>query len=327
MKTAVTEQDGTSTPLTVDSASAVFEGLLSDEEDTEPRETNEAEVADRPESEDHDEQPTGDDAEASSDAEGDTASDETETTDDEQPDTRPVIVDGKEVGRVTFDEAVKGYMRTADHTRKTQAVAQQKRELEAATVTARTRAEQYLQLIGKVEQALGDVDKEPDPESPTFAVDWARWQREQRRRAAVKSERERVERERQEHEDQQLSGLREQETEKLMEALPELRDVKKAQTIKAELVQYGQSIGFTADELMGIVDHRAILALRKAMLFDRAEAKRRAVAPKVKQAIKAAKPGAAKPDPRANAGQRALSRLAKSGRKDDATAVFYELEE
>ena len=37
----------------------------------------------------------------------------------------------------------------------------------------------------------------------------------------------------------------------------------------AEIVQYGQSLGFSTDELSNVIHNRELQVLRKAMLFDR----------------------------------------------------------
>lgn len=65
-------------------------------------------------------------------AEEESESEETEETEEqeEQPKSYLVKVDGEEV-EVTLDELQKGYSRTQDYTRKTQALAEQRKEAEA----------------------------------------------------------------------------------------------------------------------------------------------------------------------------------------------------
>jgi hypothetical protein len=117
----------------------------------------------------------------------------------------------------------------------------------------------------------------------------------------------------------------ESERSKLLEALPEWRDADKARADKAKIVSYAtEKLGFSVEEISDIYDARAVLALRKAMMFDELMSKRDQMRPKIMQKAKPMKAGAASSpqSTKVMASKTALSRLANSGSTRDAAAVF-----
>jgi phage host-nuclease inhibitor protein Gam len=117
----------------------------------------------------------------------------------------------------------------------------------------------------------------------------------------------------------------EAERTKLLEAMPEWRDADKARSEKAKIVEYATGkLGFSVEEISDIYDARAVLALRKAMMFDELMSKRDQMRPKIIQKAKPMRAGAVS-TPNAGkvvASKAALSRLATSGSTRDAAAVF-----
>ena len=273
-----------------------------------------------------------DDADASSDETDPEQSEEgEETEEEEQPQVFTVKVDGKEV-EVTLDELQKGYSRTQDYTRKTQQIAEVRKQTEAELQEVRAEREQYAQLLGalqaQVQQAAQpqvDWDRlyNEDP------IEWVR-QREvmrenQEKAAAIQSEQQRLAQLSQQEQVQQRQALLAQEQEALVAAIPEWKDAKKAQAEKAMLVQFGQKVGFTPDELKNVVDHRAVVMLRKAALYDQMMSKRGQIKPVTNNGPRPAKPGAAGRVSSNTEAMRAQQRLAKTGRVDDAADAIYKL--
>ncbi len=266
------------------------------------------------------------------------AESEEQTEGDEEADEAPqsgqtfrVKVDGEEV-EVPLDELLKGYSRTADYTRKTQAIAEARRQAEAEAAAAREERQRYAQTLEVLDAQLRTLQP-PDidwdrlyKENP---VEWVR-QREihrtrqeqaswvQAQRAAL------VEKQQQEEQIEQAQTL-EAERAKLFEALPEWRDADKARAEKAKIVSYAtEKLGFTTEEISDIYDARAVVALRKAMLFDELMSKRDQMRPKIMQKAKPMRAGATS-NPQSSkvvASKAALSRLANSGSHRDAAAVF-----
>ncbi len=254
-----------------------------------------------------------------------------DSEEEDQPQVFTVKVDGKEV-EVTLDELQKGYSRTQDYTRKTQQIAEVRKQTEAELQEVRAEREQYAQLLGalqaQVQQAAQpqvDWDRlyNEDP------IEWVR-QRElarenQEKAVAIQSEQQRLAQLSQREQLQQREALLAQEQEALVAAIPEWKDSKKAQAEKAMLVQFGQKVGFTPDELKSVIDHRAVVMLRKAALYDQMMSKRGQIKPVTNNGPRPAKPGAAGRVSSNTEAMRAQQRLAKTGRVDDAADAIYKL--
>ena len=270
-------------------------------------------------------------------SESDAESDE-QTEGDEDADEAPqsgqtfrVKVDGEEV-EVPLEELLKGYSRTADYTRKTQAIAEARKQAEAEAAAAREERQRYAQTLEVLDAQLRTLQPpEIDwdrlyKENP---VEWVR-QREihrtrQEQAGWVQAQRAALIQKQQEEEQVEQAQTLEVERAKLFEALPEWRDAEKARAEKAKIVSYAtERLGFTTEEISDIYDARAVVALRKAMLFDELMSKRDQMRPKIMQKAKPMRAGAAS-SPQSSkvvASKAALSRLANSGSHKDAAAVF-----
>ena len=77
----------------------------------------------------------------------------------------------------------------------------------------------------------------------------------------------------------------------IAERIPEWKDNKVAEMDKRNIVTFAKRYGFNEQELNNATDHRAILMLRKAMLYDELESKKPLVKKKVKKAPKMTKSG------------------------------------
>ena len=313
-------------PMNMAEAADALAGMLPDEGQ---EESSEAQLPDEGAAGDEE---LLDDADASSDeTDPEQSEEEGDSEEEEQPQVFTVKVDGKEV-EVTLDELQKGYSRTQDYTRKTQQIAEVRKQTEAELQEVRAEREQYAQLLGalqaQVQQAAQpqvDWDRlyNEDP------IEWVR-QREvmrenQEKAAAIQSEQQRLAQLSQQEQAQQRQALLAQEQEALVAAIPEWKDAKKAQAEKAMLVQFGQKIGFTPDDLKNVVDHRAVVMLRKAALYDQMMSKRGQIKPVTNNGPRPAKPGAAGRVSSNTEAMRAQQRLAKTGRVDDAADAIYKL--
>ena len=254
-----------------------------------------------------------------------------ESEEEEKPQVFTVKVDGKEV-EVTLDELQKGYSRTQDYTRKTQQIAEVRKQTEAELQAVRAEREQYAQLLGALEaqiQQAAQPNIDWDRLYQEDPIEWVR-QRElmrenQEKNAAIQSEKQRLSQLSQQEQMQYHSQMLQQEQEALMAAIPEWKDPKKAAAEKTMLVQFGQKAGFSPDELKNVVDHRAVVLLRKAALYDQMMSKRGQIKPVTNNGPKPAKPGAAGRVSSNTEAMRAQQRLAKTGRVDDAADAIYKL--
>lgn len=235
-----------------------------------------------------------------------------------------VTIDGQTV-EVTREELIKGYSRQSDYTRKTQSLAEERKQFDNEAQAVRQERETYATLLDRLEQQLqtGSTPEEraqlealrqSDPVQYMLAKEEldARDQRLQ----AVQQERQRVaqqqEAERQQMLAQHIAGQRDA----LITAIPEWKDEGVAAKEKAQIRDYAMSMGFSQEELEQLYDSRAVLVFRDAMRANKAKAN------KPQQRVK--KPVAKAGAKRVRRSQKrvAMERLQKSGSNRDATAVF-----
>ena len=245
-----------------------------------------------------------------------------------QPTTFKVKVDGEEV-EVTLEELQKGYSRTQDYTRKTQALAQQRKEAEAELETVRQERAYYAQMVQALEKQLSQAEAEPDwdrlyQENPT---EWVRqrelWRDKQDKLRAVQAENQRLAAVQQQEQAKALQARLQEEAQKLVEVIPEWKDSKKAAEDRGKLLEAAKRVGFSEEDLAGISDHRAIVVLRKAALYDELMTKKGQIKPAPASGPRPAKPGSASNVPsKKSEAERAQERLAKSGSLKDAVAAF-----
>lgn len=323
------------TDTSIENATNAFAELLAPQEDNQvegeaqqAEDETEAVEADA-EDEQASEEPEGDADESEEEADPDDDEESDEGEESEQQ-VYTIKVDGEEI-EVTLDELQKGYSRTQDYTRKTQKLAEMRKQAESEFESVRTERQQYSQLLDALRQQVEATSPaEPNWEQLRatdpieFAAQWAEHQQRQQRLAAIRQEQARVAEIQQAERMQQVREVIAQERQVLEEAIPEWRDKDVAKREKAELVEYGRKIGFKSEELANITDHRAVIALRKAYLYDKLTSRK----PQVKPVQKAPtlKPGSATSVPKKTGDlTKAKQRLAKTGSVQDAASAFESL--
>ena len=253
-----------------------------------------------------------------------------EPEEQEQPQTFSVKVDGKEVS-VTLDELQKGYSRTQDYTRKTQQIAEVRKQVEQETQAVRAERGQYAQLLGALQAQLQSSESQVDldrlyNEDP---IEWVRQKevlRDRQEKAyAIQAEQQRLIQLSQQEQQQSMQQHLESQKDALLAALPEWKDAKKAKLEKAMLIESAKSAGFSDEDLKSVYDHRLVLLLRKAALFDQMVSKRQGIKPVTNNGPRPAKPGAAGRVSTTTESMRAQQRLAKTGRIDDAADAIFKL--
>ena len=252
---------------------------------------------------------------------------EEETEEGEQPQTFTVKVDGKEVS-VTLDELQKGYSRTQDYTRKTQQIAEVRKQAEQETQAVRAEREQYAQLLGALQAQLQSSEPQVDLERLYHEdpIEWVRQKEVMRERqeklGAIQSEQQRLSQVSQYEQQRAMEAQLASQQEALLAALPDWKDPKKAKAEKALVIESAKAAGFTDEDLKSVYDHRLVLLLRKAALFDQMVSKRQGIKPVVNNGPRTAKPGAAGRVSTTTESVRAKQRLAKTGRVDDAASAI-----
>lgn len=246
-----------------------------------------------------------------------------------EPDKFVVKVDGKEL-EVTKDELLRGYQREADYTRKTQKLAEERRTVESEFQQVRGEREQYANILGQLEQKLREfTPAEPDWEQlekqdPTeYARQWTNQQRRQQQQAAIYAEQARLMQLQQAEQQKSMQEQLLEEASKIKDMIPEWRSPEKAKEEGKALIEYGQKLGFSEQELGNVTDSRALVALYKAWKFDQMMSKRPELQAKIKKAPRMATPGSTNTvSPKGSELKNAKQRLATSGSVKDAAALF-----
>jgi hypothetical protein len=301
--------------LSVNQAASAFLGLMGDDngaEQGQPEEiTSEAEEIVE-ESEDH------------------FAEYSEEEVQEEQPKPRyKAKVDGEEI-EVELDELINGYQRTADYTKKSQALAEQRKAIEAERVhleQVKQERQAYAQKLQALSQFLSQQDqgenlealKETDPIG--YAVKVAERTEREKQLAVVRAEQNRIAQQQQAEQQQALQKHLQSEAEKLNASIPELAGPK-GDEIRKQIREYAKSQGWTDQELGSVYDHRAVLSLYKAMKYEQLQKSKPEIQKKVQQAPKMLKSGTSAPPAKSAQEKQLAQRLRQTGKVKDAAALF-----
>jgi hypothetical protein len=249
----------------------------------------------------------------------------------EEPQTFRVKAAGEE-REVTLDELIKSYQLGTDYTKKSQAVAEERKVVEAerqAVQEAKAMRDQYAQRLEIIESMLNqpqetenlDYLKETDPIG--YAVKVAEMSQKEKQLAQVRAERERISHQQEYDRQQQMRQMVAAESEKLVAAIPEFADPSKGEVIRKDIRTYGKQMGFSDDELANVFDSRAVMTLYKAMQYDKLQSAKPGITKKVSEAPKAIKPGVSKPrDSNSEEIRKLKSRAKSTGSVKDAANVF-----
>jgi hypothetical protein len=297
-----------STPLDINSAAAEFASLLGGEDP--PKEQDQPALEASPAEE---VQPT-----------------EIEAA---EPEMVEVDIDGYKV-QVPKDKAAKlesERLMQSDYTKKTMAAAEQRKAAEAEIQRASQERHQYAQNLQRMQVQLEASLQEHSQ------IDWQRLidenpQEALRQQHLIRTRQAQLQQTyaeqhhiasiMQAEQAQRLHSHLSQQQDELLAKLPEWKDEAKAKADKQALFDYLVQQGYDAQAVSSVNDAKAVVLARKAMLYDQimskanVAAKKVATLPsKVEQPGSGANPGL---DRRASAYQK----LSKSGRVEDAAAVF-----
>lgn len=267
-------------------------------------------------------EPEAEEAQATPDAEA-----ETSTEDD------PVVtvkVDGKDV-EVKLSDLKKSYSKdAAAHQRFDQAAEMRKTadaELQRAQQERLTYAQNLQRLQAQTEAALQEQQKidwqallNADPIEYLKQKELSE-QRQNALNQVYARQRELAVQAQAEQAEYHGRYLQEQ-NQALLEKLPAWRDAEKAKADKIALKEYLMKEGYDEQSVSSISDAKAVLLARKAMLYDQMMGKASAAAKKISGLpTKVERPGTGD-NPGLDRRGAAFQKLSKSGRMEDAAAVF-----
>ena len=320
MSENMTPQEG-SGPLSVDQAAGALLGMMGGEDSQEqPQAATETEEAAEVAEETPEAQYADDDSEQA----------EEQEQEDEKPRYK-VKASGEEI-EVTLDDLIKGYQREADYTKKTQTLAEQRKQVEAERAVieqAKTQRDQYQERLAIIENALRsqapqenlEALKETDPIG--YAVKVAEQTQRERQLQAITLERQRIAEMQQAEQSQNLTSHLAAEAQKLAEVIPEFADEQKSVQVKKDIRDYAKKIGWSDQELASVYDSRAVMTLYKAMKYEQLLSGKANATKKVQEAPKMLKPGVSRQsDPNSEQTKQALAKLRKTGRVADAANAF-----
>lgn len=317
MSENMTPQEGNGS-LSVDQAAGALLGLMGGEDSQEqPDAAQEAEEVTQ---------------EAQSDEEqSDSDSDVEEQEQVEEKPRYKVKASGEEI-EVTLDDLIKGYQREADYTKKTQTLAEQRKQVESERQVieqAKSQRDQYQERLAMIESALRtyapqenlEALKETDPIG--YAVKVAEQTQREKQLQAVQMERARIAQQQQAEQSQNLNSHLAVEAQKLAEAIPEYADEQKSVQVKKDIRDYARKIGWSDEELASVYDSRAVLTLYRAMQYEKLMGNKAGVTKKVNEAPKMLKPGVSRQtDVNSEQTKKAMNQLKRTGNVRDAANAF-----
>ena len=310
------------TQLDVGGAANAILGLMGSEEGSEKEQPE-------TQAESNDSEAESEEYEAQAEDESEVEQDEGEEEAEEPPKYR-VKAAGEEK-EVTLDELIKSYQLGTDYTKKSQAVAEERKAVEAEKARieeARYLRDQYAERLQVIEQMLNqqpetenlDYLKETDPIG--YAVKVAELSQREKQLAQVQAERQRIAQQQEQERQEQLGQVIQAEARKLAEAIPEYADPQKGEIARRELREFGQKLGFTEQELAGIYDSRQVLTLWKAMQYDKLQSAKPGITKKVNEAPKVMKSGVSQPRDGNDEMKKLKARAKETGRVADAARAF-----
>jgi hypothetical protein len=258
--------------------------------------------------------------------------DEDEEQDQEvagQEELYTVKVDGQEV-EVSLSDLKQSYSGQAYIQRGMQDAAAQKKQAEQVYMALLQEREQMSTLLNQLQS--GEMLRAPTPPNKDLlktdpigymeqkaAYDDAKAEFDNQQQAIAQAQAQQA----QQMQYAQEANLQ-QEMSKLAQVIPDFADPDKGGRLKEDLVSYGTRLGYSAAELGGVTDHRAIVVLHKAMLFDKLQASKGKAVEKASNARPVVKPGAKKSS-RMTSQKRAKdvqARMKKTGSVDDVASFL-----
>jgi len=258
-------------------------------------------------------------------------SDEVEYFDEEvvQKPRYKVKAAGEEI-EVDEDELIKGYQQGADYTKKSQALAEQRKALEAERSHleyVKQERQAYAQKLKALDSFLTqqdqgvnlDVLRETDPIG--YAVAVAEQSQREKQLAVVRNEQQRLAQQQQAEHQATLQNHLRQESEKLVSLIPELSSPQ-GDAVRKQIRDYAKSVGWTDQELSSVYDSRAVVSLYKAMKYEQLQKSKPELTKKLQSAPKMMRSGTSAPPTKSSQDKQVMQRLRETGKVTDAAKAF-----
>jgi len=236
--------------------------------------------------------------------EGEEVEDTTDQEDDyeeveEEVQLYKVKIDGEEA-EVTLEEALSGYQRERTFHKRMNEVSQKSKAIEAESAETKRLRDEYAKGLQQLSQAL----QVPEPNweelrrtktNEEFASIHAEYQIQQNNLAKAQQQQQAIMSQQQAEAQAQYQNHLKTEFDTMLDKIPAWRDEKVREAERSKVISYAKSnMGYTDDEIAQASDHRAIVTLRKAMLYDELMGGKTQAKKKVKTAPKMVKAGSPK---------------------------------
>lgn len=209
-----------------------------------------------------------------------------ETEEPEDPEFEVDLGQGKQ--KLKLSDLVRGNLQNADYTRKTQALAEERRAAERAMAETAQLREQLSESLKR-----WAVPTEPEPDWAELATKLppqeynlrrVQWEQRQRQKEMARNEYHAMQ-------DQLRAEAITAERNKLFEAFPEWRDESRFISAARQMADGATAYGFSPEEVGGIVDHRMIKVLKDAIAYRELQKAKPAIEKKVAEVKPALQPG------------------------------------
>ena len=296
--------------LDVNQAASAFMGLMGDSDEAEQGQSEE-----QPE-----------ELEASDEADAEYSEEE----EIEQPKPKYKVKAAGEEIEVDEEELIKGYQQGIDYTKKSQALAEQRKAVEAERIhleQVKQERQAYAQKLQALDSFLTqqnqgvdlDVLKETDPIG--YAVAVAEQNQREKQLAVVRQEQQRIAQQQQAEHQASLQNHLRQESEKLVSLIPELA-TPQGDAIRKQIRDYAKSVGWTDQELSSVYDSRAVVSLYKAMKYEQLQKSKPELTKKLQAAPKMMRSGTSAPPTKSSQDKQVMQRLRETGKVADAAKAF-----
>ena len=257
--------------------------------------------------------------------------DGSEESDSDQDEQRFQVKVGGEEKELTLTELKSLAQQGADYTKKTQQVAEQRKALQAeqqAIEEAKYMRDAYAERLQAMEQLLNaqqpveDLESLKDSDPIGYAVRVAEMSQNKEKLYAIQAERQRIAELQQAEQQQGMQQYLSQQAAVLSESLPEYSDPVKGEALRSDLRTFAKNLGFSDQELSAVRDARHVMALYKAMQYDKLQQSKPQLNKRVSEPPKTIKSGNSNTAVNTDQHKKAMAQLQKSGKVRDAASAF-----
>jgi hypothetical protein len=248
---------------------------------------------------------------------------------DEKPTAYTVKVDGVDT-EVTLDDLTRSYSGQAYIQKGMQETAEGRKQFQSDIAAFQADQKRFSEAVHKL-QSDGLKAHPQKPDSKMLETDPIGYMRAQAQYdvevadyTAQQTQLSETENRTREYQSQQTQADMQKQAARLVELIPEFADPEKATALKSKLVEVGQSAyGYSAEELQGLTDARAVSVLNDAMRWRELQSGTAAAktTPKPQRSVK---PTGRRSQPKSVVRDKQLAQARKSGSSDDFMALMFE---